>query len=226
MILSFLVVLMAKKHLVVAFLFVALFLGGFVVNSWYSSYTSLFSGNFPSSVIIQGEDVSVEGYLRTDPIGLVNATLYHPYDRITIVLGSSDTREYCDSTGKCQFRTLAAVETSCVVGKLLGSYYYETAREIGYNDSAARKFALEQVSKRIDASEWLTFQLKLSIGRGEIGNKHHLLIILRGPLDGAVENRIYVPRRGVLVLEALDEETLYREALLIEGITGISCSKS
>ncbi len=95
---------------------------------------------------------------------------------------------------------------------------------MGYNDSAARAFALEQVSNRVDASKWLTFQLKLSLGRGKVGNENHLVILLRGPLDGAVENRIYVPRKGVLVLEALDEEKLYREALLVERIIGISCS--
>jgi len=217
---------MARRYLVIAFVVVALFLVGFILNSWYSAYTSLFHQTPPSKIMVQGEDVSIEGYLQTDPLWLVNATLYHHYDRVTIVLGSGDTREYCDRTGKCQFRMLAAAEISCVVGKLMGSYYYETARSMGYNDSIARAFALEQVSSRVDASKWLTFQLKLSIGRGRIGNENHLLIILRGPLDGAVGNRIYVPRKGVLVLEALSEETLYREALLIEGIMGISCSKS
>ena len=216
---------MSKRYLLVTFVFILLLLGGFLIDSWYSAYTSLFRSDFPSKAMIQNEGVRVEGYLPGDPLDLVNATLYHHYERVTVILGSGDTKDYCDRTGKCQFRTLAAVEISCLVGKLMGSYYYETAREMGYNDSAARKFALDQVSRRVNSGNWLTFSLKLAIGRGEIGNEKHLLIILRGPLDGAVENRIYVPRKGVLVLEALDDRTLSREALLVEGITGISCSK-
>ncbi|EEB74920.1 hypothetical protein [Thermococcus sp. AM4] len=216
---------MARRYLLATFFFAVILIGALVLNSWYSSYTSLFRSDFPSKVLIENEGVSVEAYLPGDPLALVNATLYHHYDRVTIILGSGDTKDYCDRTGRCQFRTLAAVEVSCLAGKLMGSYYYETAREMGYNDSEARRFALEQVSRRVSSGNWLTFSLKLAIGRGKIGNERHLLIILRGPLDGAVGNRIYVPRKGVLVLEALDDKTLYREALLIEGITGISCSK-
>jgi len=58
---------MARRHLVIAFVVVALFLVGFILNSWYSAYTSLFHQTPPSKIMVQGEDVSIEGYLQTDP---------------------------------------------------------------------------------------------------------------------------------------------------------------
>ncbi|WP_240922816.1 hypothetical protein [Thermococcus sp. Bubb.Bath] len=158
-----------------------------------------------------------------DPLAFINSTLYHKYSRVTIILGTGDTKDYCDRTGKCQFRTLAASSVSCLIGKLLGAYYYETAREMGYNDSFARRFALEHVSREV-SSRWLSTWDKIEIGRGKIGNDKHLLIILRGPLDGAEGNRVYSPRKGVVVIEALDERILYEEAILLQGITGVSCS--
>lgn len=209
-----------------AFLLVLIVLFALLVNSWYSSYTALFEGRPLSEVTIRGDPpVRVQSYLTGYPLEDINATLYHAYNRVTVVLGSGDTKDYCDRTGKCQFRTRAAVEVACLIGKVLGASYYETAREMGYSDSEARKFALEQVSSRVSSGNWLSFSLKLEIGRGKIGNEKHLLIILRGPLDGATENRIYAPRRGVLVLEALDDRTLYHEALILEAVTGVSCSK-
>lgn len=211
---------------ILAFLLILSILFALFVNSWYSSYTALFGGHPLSEVIIRGDSpVRVQSYLTGDPLEDINVTIYHAYDHVTVVLGSGDTRDYCDRTGRCQFRTRAAVEVACLIGKVLGASYYETARGMGYGDSEAREFALEQVSSRVSSGNWLSLSLKLEIGRGKIGNEKHLLIILRGPLDGATGNRVYTPRKGVLVLEALDDRTLYQEALILEAVTGVSCSK-
>jgi hypothetical protein len=195
------------------------------VFSGYSSYNSLFNEKMKSVVNVQMGNTTVEisSSCMGDPLALINSTLYHKYSRVTIILGTGDTKDYCDRTGKCQFRTLAASSVSCLIGKLLGAYYYETAREMGYNDSSARRFALEHVSRGV-SSRWLSTWDKIEIGRGKIGNDKHLLVILRGPLDGAERDRVYSPRRGVVVIEALDERTLYEEVLLLQGITGVGCS--
>ncbi|ASJ03557.1 hypothetical protein A3L09_09970 [Thermococcus profundus] len=198
-----------------------------VLNSWYSSYYGLFGGKPIRSMEVaigNGEHVLVESHLTGDPILDINVTLYHHYDRATIIVGTGETRDYCDRSGGCQLRTMAAVEVSCLVGKIFGAEYYEAAREIGYNDTGARRYAFEQVSKRVSSGGWLSFREKIEIGRRSVGNRKHLLVILRGPLDGAERNRIYTPREGVLVLEALSDETLYQEALLLEGMLGVSCS--
>jgi len=195
------------------------------VFSGYASYNSLFNEKMKSTVNVRMGNITVEvGSSSTGyPLAAINSTLYRKYSRVTIILGTGDTKDYCDRTGKCQFRTLAASSVSCLLGKLLGAYYYETAREMGYNDSSARRFALEHVSREL-SSRWLSTWDKIEIGRGKLGNSEHLLVILRGPLDGAEENRVYSPRDGVLVLEALDERTLYEEALLLQGIAGVGCS--
>lgn len=199
----------------------------YAVNSWYSSYTSLFSRNLPSKAVVDvgGERIDVEAYVPTDPLQVINHTVYHRYSSAVVFVGTSSTRDYCDKTGKCQLRTMAAAEVSCLVGKVFGAYYYETAREVGYNDTDARRFAVEKVSEVVRAGEWVSFSDKLEIGRGKIGNGDTLLILLRGPLDGAEKNRIYVPREGVIVLEAMSDDALYKEALLLEEILGIKCSK-
>jgi hypothetical protein len=210
------------------FLSVVLFLilvTSFWVFSGYSSYNALFNEKMKFTVNVRMGNTTVEVCSSSvgDPLAAINSTLYQKYSRVTIILGTGDTKDYCDRTGKCQFRTLAASSVSCLIGKLRGAYYYETAREMGYNDSSARRFALEHVSSEV-SPRWLSTWDKIEIGRGRIGNDKHLLIILRGPLDGAEENRVYSPRRGVLVIEALDERTLYEEALLLQGITGVGCS--
>lgn len=218
---------MRRKALVfLAVLLVFVVLSAWTIGSWYSRYTSLFGGKPIHSVTITDKEgvITLESYLTGDPFLDLNMTLYHQYDRVTIVLGTSSTKDYCDRTGKCRFRTMAAVEVSCLVGKILGAEYYETAREMGYSDAEARKFAFEQVSRRVEAGRWASFSTKLEIGRGDVGNVKHLLIFLRGPLDRAEKDRIYVPREGVLVLEARSDEALYREALVLEGVLGISCS--
>jgi hypothetical protein len=199
----------------------------YIVDSWYSGYTSLFSEKLQSKTLVGvgGRDVYVEAYLPGDPLEVLNSTIYHHYSSAFIFAGTSDMRDYCDRTGKCQFRTMAVAEVSCLVGKVFGAYYYETAREVGYDDRNARIFALEKVSETVKAGEWISFSSKLEIGRGNIGNSDSLLVILIGPLDGAETNRVYVPREGVVILEAIDESILYQEAVLLDAITGIKCSK-
>jgi len=211
------------RRKLLALLLVLLLIPPYVLYSWYSSYANLFTKKPVSEVLVKGSSgtVVVEGY-KDDPLRELNLTVYHVYDRVIIVPGSDAVKSYCDRTGKCQYLLMAVSEVSCIVGKILGAHYYETSREAGYNSSRAKMIAFERVSKSV-STLWLSMGFKLSLGRGSAGNGRVLVVIFRGPLDGAEKNRIYSPRRGVLVFEGRTYRDLYSEALIFGALTGIKC---
>lgn len=95
-------------------------------------------------------------------------------------------------------------------------YYVEDVMKSGSNETAAYK-AAKETAERID-NRYLAFIPKVEIGLGLIGNKKHLLIVLKGPREGARKNRIYCPRPGIIVLEGTTEDTLFVEVLLVKTI--------
>jgi len=49
---------------------------------------------------------------------------------------------------------------------------------------------------------------------------------LIGPAEGANANRVFTPRRGVLVIEGTTDETLRAEVVLIENLIGFQWPES
>jgi len=160
--------------------------------------------------------VILESYITGDPTLDINITLRKPYKRATIIVGDISFKE-CKGSEACVWRIRTVAELGATVGAVFGvKYYVEDVIKSGTNETAAYK-AAEETSKRIE-SRYLAFVPKVTIGLGLVGNKDHLLIILKGPREGAQKDRIYCPKEGVLVIEATSEDTLFVEVLLVKTI--------
>ncbi len=123
--------------------------------------------------------------------------------------------------GDCRYRTLAVSEISGVVSNIFTTNYYIKGLQMGYDNATAKQYAFNQTWLRYRKT-YLNFWTKVDIGRGKIGNENHLAVILIGPAEDAKENRIFAPRKGVLVIEGTTDETLRAEVVLIENIIRFS----
>jgi len=168
-------------------------------------------------------NVTLKSYLTGSPKVDLNMTLRSFYDYFTIVLGAPSVIHCKDNPGlyggNCQYRTLAASEISGVVSNLFSVNYYLKGREMGYDNATARQYAFNQTWMRFRKT-YLNFWTKLDIGRGKIGNEKNLAVLLIGPAEGARENAVFVPRKGLLVIEGTTDETLRAEIVLIENVIG------
>lgn len=153
----------------------------------------------------------------------MNLTFRSKYERFTIVLGSPDVK-VCSSNpkmfiGSCSDRTAAVVEITAMISNIFKGHYYQEALAKGMDTQEAQNYAHDQVTRRY-GTNYLSFFTKSQIGLGNIGNKQHLAVILRGPAEGAEENRIIIPRLGLVVLEGKTDDALRAEVALIEHIIG------
>ncbi|AEH24420.1 hypothetical protein [Pyrococcus yayanosii] len=131
-----------------------------------------------------------------------------PYKSITIIVGSTDFEE-CANVDKetCLLRTESAGDISGCIGAIATApFYLQLVKELG-NETEARLEASKK-AMGITHNTYLTFMQKVKLGLGIIGNDRNLVIILIGPKEGAKENKIYIPRDGVLVVEATGEREL------------------
>ena len=160
--------------------------------------------------------ILLESYLTGDPLVDINITVRSPYERATIILGDPSFKD-CKGSEACVWRVRTVSELGTTIGAVFGvKYYIEDVIKSGGNETAAYK-AAKETAERID-NRYLAFMPKVGIGLGLIGNKKHLLIVLKGPREGAEKNRIYCPRPGIIVLEGTTEDTLFVEVLLVKTI--------
>ncbi|NJE07456.1 hypothetical protein E3E31_02720 [Thermococcus sp. M39] len=190
----------------------------------YSSYTKAVEPQKkplavkPVAVPFNGRTypILLESYLTGDPLVDINMTLRSPYERATIILGDPSFKN-CEGSEACVWRVRTVSELGTTIGAVFGvKYYIEELKKTKSNQSAKYK-AFEETTERID-KRYLAFMPKVEIGLGLIGNKKHLLVVLKGPREGAEKNRIYCPKPGVIVLEGTTEDTLFVEVLLIKTI--------
>ncbi|ASI99742.1 hypothetical protein [Thermococcus celer] len=169
--------------------------------------------------------VTVDSYITGSPGVDLNLTLRSFYKRFTVVIGDPSVANCKDSpqlyTGDCRYRTLTVSEISGMVSNIFSTNYYIEGLKMGYDNATAKQYAFNQTWLRHEKT-YLSFWTKVDIGRGKIGNENHLVVLLLGPAEGAKENRIFVPRKGVLVIEGKTDETLRAEVVLIENLIGFS----
>jgi len=160
--------------------------------------------------------ILLESYLTGDPLVDINITVRSPYERATIILGDPSFKD-CKGSEACVWRVRTVSELGTTIGAVFGvKYYIEDVIKSGGNETAAYK-AAKETAERID-NRYLAFMPKVGIGLGLIGNKKHLLVVLKGPREGAEKNRIYCPKPGIIVLEGTTEDTLFVEVLLLKTI--------
>ncbi|WP_324735633.1 hypothetical protein VFC49_00020 [Thermococcus sp. SY098] len=172
----------------------------------------------PVAVPFEGRTypILLESYITGDPLVDINMTLRSPYERATIILGDPSFKD-CKGSEACVWRVRTVSELGATIGAVFGvKYYVEDIMKSGSNKTAAYK-AAKETTERID-NRYLAFIPKVEIGLGLIGNKKHLLVILKGPREGAEKNRIYCPKPGILVIEGTTEDTLFVEVLLVKTI--------
>ncbi|WP_258084651.1 hypothetical protein [Thermococcus thermotolerans] len=170
-------------------------------------------------------NITVDSYITGSPEVDLNLTVRSFYKYFTIVMGDPSVTNCKDSpqlyVGDCRYRTLAVSEISGVVSNIFTTNYYLKGLQLGYDNATAKQYAFNQTWLRY-RKVYLNFWTKVDIGRGKIGNENHLAVILIGPAEGAKENRIFAPRRGVLVIEGTTDEALRAEVILIENIIRFS----
>lgn len=170
-------------------------------------------------------NITVDSYITGSPEVDLNLTLRSVYEYFTIVMGDPSVTNCKDSpqlyVGDCRYRTLAVSEISGVVSNIFTTNYYIKGLQMGYDNATAKQYAFNQTWLRYRKT-YLNFWTKVDIGRGKIGNENHLAVILIGPAEDAKENRIFAPRKGVLVIEGTTDETLRAEVVLIENIIRFS----
>jgi len=163
--------------------------------------------------------VLLESYITGDSFLDLNLTLRsNVYDDLTIIVGDPVFRN-CDANTygqACVLRTRTASELSVTVSPIFTATRYWYYVHNGYGESEA--LAKAQADRGKVHTTTLAFLQKAKLGLGLMGNEKHLVVVLKGPVEGAKTNRIYTPKRGVLVLEATDEETLFAEVLLVKAI--------
>lgn len=221
---------MDRKVLAVVFIGIVLIAFVGAVSYGYSNFPNvLFPQKSPLNVFsgrleVQGKvyNINVESYLVGDPFLDVNTTLRgHIYKDMTIIIGDPVFRN-CKSEelgNACVLRARTVTELSAVLAPVFTSTrYWYYVKEKGYNKTEALEIAVKDKS-RIHVTS-LGFAQKVKIGLGLLGNENHLLIVIIGPREGARKNRIYCPKRGILVLEGTSEEALFAEVLLLKSIIG------
>ncbi|AIF69120.1 hypothetical protein PAP_03500 [Palaeococcus pacificus DY20341] len=161
--------------------------------------------------------ITLESYITGNPMVDLNITLRSiTYERATLLLGDPSFKN-CQGEA-CVWRTRTGLELAATIGALMGrKYYYEAIVKEGKDNQTAKKIAAKEAQARVDTS-YIAFLPKAMIGLGRIGNEKHLLVVLIGPKEGGQVNRIYVPKAGIVVLEATDEQTLFVEVLLLKSI--------
>ena len=163
--------------------------------------------------------VLLESYVTGDPFLDLNVTLRsNVYDDLTIIVGDPLFRE-CDveQYGQmCLLRTKTASEVSVTVSPIFTATRYWYYIHSGYSESEA--LAKAQSDEDRIHTITLAFLPKAKLGLGLMGNEKHLVVVLKGPVEGAKTNRIYTPKEGIIVFEATDEETLFAEVLLVKAI--------
>lgn len=170
-------------------------------------------------------NITVDSYITGSPEVDLNLTIRSFYEYFTIVIGDPSVENCKDNpqmyVGDCRYRTLTVSEISGVVSNIFTTNYYIKGLEMGYDNATAKQYAYNQTWLRY-RKVYLTFMTKFDIGRGKIGNPDHLVILIIGPAEGAKENRIFAPRRGVLVIEGVTDDTLRAEITLIEKLIGFT----
>ena len=170
-------------------------------------------------------NVSVDSYITGSPGVDLNLTIRSVYDSFTIVLGDPSVKECTQNPtlymGNCQYRTAAVSEVTAMIANVFKTNYYLEGLHMGYNNVTAKQYAYNQTWLRYRKT-YLTFMTKLSIGRGKLGNPNNLAVLLIGPAEGATANRVFTPRRGLLVIEGKTDDTLRAEIVLVEELIGFS----
>ncbi|NJE42385.1 hypothetical protein [Thermococcus sp. GR6] len=170
-------------------------------------------------------NITVDSYITGSPEVDLNMTIRGFYEYFTIVIGDPSVENCKDNPqlylGDCKYRTLTVSEISGVVSNIFTTNYYIKGLEMGYDNVTAKQYAFNQTWLRYRKT-YLNFWTKIDIGRGKIGNPDHLVVLLIGPAEGATENRIFTPRKGVLVIEGVTDETLRAEVVFIENLIGFS----
>ena len=186
-------------------------------------YNSLFKSGTKPPKGSRIFNVTINSYITGSPGVDLNLTLRSVYKYFTIVLGDPSVINCKDNprlyVGDCRYRTLTVSEISGVVANIFAANYYIQGLQMGYDNATAKQYAFNQTYLRYRKS-YLNFWTKIDIGRGKIGNENHLAVLLIGPAEGAKGNRIFAPRKGVLVIEATTDETLRAEVVLIEDLIG------
>lgn len=165
--------------------------------------------------------ILLESYNTGDPLLDLNLTLRGTvYEGMTIIVGDPMFRN-CDAKALgdvCVWRTRTATEISAVLSPVFTANRYWYYKGKGYDENESMARAQADVEKIHVTS--LGFIQRVEIGLGLIGNKKHLLVMLRGPAEGGKIDRIYSPKEGIVVLEATNEQTLFAEVLLLKAIIG------
>ena len=173
-------------------------------------------------------NVTIDSYITGSPGVDLNLTLRSVYKYFTIVLGDPSVINCKDNpqlyVGDCRYRTLTVSEISGVVANIFAANYYIQGLHMGYDNATARQYAFNQTYLRY-RKNYLNFWTKIALGRGKIGNENHLAVLLIGPAEGATGNRIFTPRKGVLVIEGTTDETLRAEVVLVENLIGFQWPK-
>jgi len=167
--------------------------------------------------------IRVESYLTGSPVVDLNTTLRSIYDSYTIVLGAPSLKN-CKTNpnlypGSCSLRTATVMELTAFVSNIFSTIYYLKALAMGYDNATARAYAYNQTLLR-NRKVYLTFWTKFRIGSGRLGNSHNLALVLIGPAEGATANRVFVPRKGLVVFEGTSDDTLRAEVVLVEHLIG------
>lgn len=184
-------------------------------------YLNITQGGKKIPAGVKVHPVKVFGYLTGFPESDINITMMSKYDRFTIIVGSTKvkvcSKNPTEFRGDCSLRSAAVSEISALTSTLFKIPYYREALEKGMDNASAKQYAYQQAINRYDV-RYLSLMTKVSIGTGRLGNKDHLAIVLIGPAEGGDENKIFTPRRGLLVLEASSDDALRAEVVLIETI--------
>nr|WP_245250366.1 hypothetical protein [Thermococcus stetteri] len=184
-------------------------------------YLNITKGGKKVPVGVRVYSVDVFGYLTGFPESDINATMLSKYERFTIIVGSTKvkacSKNPSEFRGDCSLRSAAVSEISALTSTLFKIPYYQEALKKGMDNASARQYAYEQTINRYDV-RYLSMMTKVAIGTGRLGNKDHLAVVLIGPAEGGEENRIFTPRRGLLILEASSDDALRAEVVLIETI--------
>jgi len=165
--------------------------------------------------------IAVESYITGSPVVDINTTLRSLYDSYTIILGAPSVKDCKNKPqlymGSCTLRTATVMEVTAFVSNIFSTMYYLKALAMGYNNTTAREYAYTQTMRR-NRKGYLDFWTKFEIGRGSLGNAHNLAVLLIGPAEGATANRVFVPRKGLLVFEGTSDDTLRAEVVLVEHL--------
>lgn len=217
-----------NKKLVVMFLLIVILFAplGILTYGYINFSTTVYPEKEPLKTVLvklpyNGIDykITLESYDTGDPILDLNLTIRGTiYERMTLIIGDPMFRG-CDTKALgdvCIWRTRTVTEIAAVLSPVFTANRYWYYREKGYDENESMARAQADV-ERIYATS-LGFLQKVKIGLGIMGNKKHLVILLKGPAEGGKVDRIYSPKEGIIILEATSEQTLFAEVLLLKTI--------